>query len=136
MKFSGKMCLMIILKITKNQGLTLSLEDIFFGKPQGRSQIDSLLPQTVLGLRTQGKNVERKMDSFFEHRIFDKAREKVLSFIRQLEKPEETFESSLYTCFKCGSNKIFSIAKQVRSADEGTSVFNKCRECHNEWRNG
>ena len=28
MKFSEKMCLMIILKITKNQGFTLSLEDI------------------------------------------------------------------------------------------------------------
>ena len=27
MKFSGKMCLMIILKVTKNQGFTLSLED-------------------------------------------------------------------------------------------------------------
>ena len=34
MKFSGKMCLMIILKVTKNQGFTLSLEDTFFEKPQ------------------------------------------------------------------------------------------------------
>ena len=30
MKFSGKMCLMIILNITKNQVFTLSLEDTFF----------------------------------------------------------------------------------------------------------
>ena len=30
MKFSGKMCLMIILKATKDQGFTLSLEDTFF----------------------------------------------------------------------------------------------------------
>ena len=35
---------MIILKVTKNQGLTLSLEDTFFEKPQGESQ-------TILGLR-------------------------------------------------------------------------------------
>ena len=35
MKFSGKMCLMIILKVTKNQGFTLSLEDTVFEKPQG-----------------------------------------------------------------------------------------------------
>ena len=35
MKFSGKMCLMIILKVTKNQGLTLSLEDTFIEKRQG-----------------------------------------------------------------------------------------------------
>ena len=33
MKCSGKMQLTIILKVTKNQGFTLSLEDTFFGKP-------------------------------------------------------------------------------------------------------
>ena len=45
-KFSGKMCLKIILKVTEKQGFTLSLEDTFFGKPQGRS-VD---PPAVLGL--------------------------------------------------------------------------------------
>ena len=40
MKFSEKMWLMIILKFTKNQGFTLSLEDKFFEKPQGVGQID------------------------------------------------------------------------------------------------
>ena len=43
MKFSGKMCLKIILKVTKNQGFSLSLEDTLFEKPQG-------LP-AVLGLK-------------------------------------------------------------------------------------
>ena len=56
--------------------------------------------------------------------------------IRQLEKLQEKFENSLYTCFKCGSNKVFSIAKQVRPADEGTPVFSECRECHNKWIDG
>ena len=35
MKFSGKMCFKMILKVTKNQGFTLSLEDTTFEKPQG-----------------------------------------------------------------------------------------------------
>ena len=39
-------------------------------------------------------------------------------FIRQLEKSRETFENLLHTCFKCGSNNAFSVAKQVRSAEE------------------
>ena len=49
MKFSGKMWLRIILKVTKNQGFTLSLEDTFLKNPQGGrgGQID---PQAVLGL--------------------------------------------------------------------------------------
>ena len=34
-KFSGKMCLKIILRVTKDQGFTLSSEDTFFKKLQG-----------------------------------------------------------------------------------------------------
>ena len=73
------------------------------------------------------------MDPIFEHHVFDSAREKVERVIRQLEKSQEALENLLYTCFKCGSYKIFSIAKQVRSPDEGTTVFNNCRDCHNKW---
>ena len=76
------------------------------------------------------------MDPIFEHPVFDSSMEKVKRVIRHFEKPQEKFENSLYTCFKCGSNNVFSIAKQVRSADEGTSAFNKCRDCHNKWRDG
>ena len=42
------MYIMIILKVTKCQGFTLSLEYTFFEKPQG-GQIDPL-PPAVLGL--------------------------------------------------------------------------------------
>ena len=76
------------------------------------------------------------MDPIFEHPVFDSARERAKCVIRQLEKPLETFEKSWYTCFKCRSNNVFSIAKQVRSADEGTSVFNERRDYHNKWRDG
>ena len=57
-------------------------------------------------------------------------------FIRRLEKSQKPLENSLYICFKCGSNDIFSVAKQVRSADKETSVFNECRHCHKKWRDG
>ena len=39
MQFSGKMCLMIILRVTKNHGFTLCLEDTIFEKAHG-GQID------------------------------------------------------------------------------------------------
>ena len=76
------------------------------------------------------------MDPIFEHPVFDSAREKMKRFIKQTEKSQEALENSLYTCFKYGSNNVFSVAKQVRPADEGTSVFNECRDCHNKWRDG
>ena len=34
MKLSGKMCRKVILKVRKNQGLSLSLEDTLIKKPQ------------------------------------------------------------------------------------------------------
>ena len=76
------------------------------------------------------------MDPIFEYPVSDSAREKMKRFIRQLEKSQETFSNSLYTYFKCGSNNVFSVAKHIRSADEGTSVFKECRDCHNKWRDG
>ena len=76
------------------------------------------------------------MDPIFEHLVFGLAREKMKRFIKQLEKPQEALENSLYTCLKCGSSNIFSVPKQVRSADQRTSVFNDCRDCHNKWRDG
>ena len=45
MKFSGKMCLKIILKVTKNQDFSLSLEDTLFEKPQGRVGGDQIPPR-------------------------------------------------------------------------------------------
>ena len=76
------------------------------------------------------------MDPIFEHPVFDSTRKRVKCVIKELEKPQEALEKLLCTCFKSGSNNVFSIAKQVRSADEGTSVFNECRDCHNKWRDG
>ena len=46
-QFSGKMCRMIILKVTKNQGFTLSLEDKFFEKPQGQRAVKLTPAQSV-----------------------------------------------------------------------------------------
>ena len=55
MKFSGKMCFKMILKVTKKQSFTLSLEDTFFEKPQGECggrQFDPpFLQQEVIKVR-------------------------------------------------------------------------------------
>ena len=91
-------------------------------------------PSVVLQVTFCLSKVKRKMNPIFERPVFDSAREKLKLVIRQLEKPQKPLENLLYTCFKYWSNQIFSIAKQVRSADQGTSVFNECRDCHNKWR--
>ena len=45
MKFPGKMCFEIILKVTKKQDFNLSLQDTFFEKPQEGGVISNLTPQ-------------------------------------------------------------------------------------------
>jgi DNA-directed RNA polymerase subunit M/transcription elongation factor TFIIS len=35
---------------------------------------------------------------------------------------------------KCGSKRTISFQKQVRSSDEGFSIFCQCVECGNKWR--
>ena len=51
------------------------------------------------------------MDPIFEHPVFDSATKKVNHIMGKLEKSQEPLENSLYTCFKCGSNNVFSIKK-------------------------
>lgn len=80
-----------------------------------------------------------KMDdeSDFSSPVFNSARERVSEAFRQMIKPPASaVEQDLYVCYKCGSKNILSVAKQVRSCDEGTSVFNSCNSCGNRWRDG
>ncbi len=49
------------------------------------------------------------------------------------KKQEEAF-TTLYTCGRCKQNKASYFLKQVRSADEATTVFFTCLNCGNKWR--
>ena len=53
MKFSEKMWLMIILKVTKKQGFAFFLENTFLEKSQGEGQMDSA---AFFGLRRSSKD--------------------------------------------------------------------------------
>ena len=52
MKFSGKICFKIVLKVTKKPSIeaTLSTEDTFFKKPPGGGGVN-LIPPGILELR-------------------------------------------------------------------------------------
>lgn len=43
-------------------------------------------------------------------------------------------EEGALVCPRCKSAKTFSYTKQVRSSDEGTSVFARCYQCAHKWR--
>lgn len=59
---------------------------------------------------------------------------------RQTQKEQDDFldkpidlEEGVNTC-KCGSKKTFSYTKQIRCADEGTTVFCLCSICGHKWK--
>ena len=46
--------------------------------------------------------------------------------------PFEVAEGVLQ-CTRCGGSRTLSYSRQVRSCDEGTSVYASCMECKNSW---
>lgn len=64
----------------------------------------------------------------------------VFERLMSIEKEFDTYQITPYEvedgvlqCKKCGSNRVFSTSKQVRSGDESTSVFAKCVKCNSSW---
>ena len=45
-------------------------------------------------------------------------------------------EEGVNQCERCGSKKTFSYTKQMRCADEGTTVFCICVQCSHKWKFG
>jgi transcription elongation factor S-II len=43
--------------------------------------------------------------------------------------------STIYTCGRCKQKKVSYYQIQTRSADEAMTVFYRCIECGNKWRN-
>ena len=72
----------------------------------------------------------------FDNKVFDAARVAAKVAFELMKMHVPTSEQTLYMCHKCGSKNISSVARQVRSADEGTSVFNSCRDCGKKRRDG
>ena len=67
MKFSGKICFKIMLKVTKNQGFTLSLGDTFFEKPQGGQSEPSSPPHPPRHIRVKGVPLKQIKITLFDN---------------------------------------------------------------------
>ena len=49
-----------------------------------------------------------------------------------IENPFEV-EEGVLECNKCNSKRVYSYSKQVRSGDEGTTVYAQCVACKTKW---
>ena len=65
MKFSGKMCLKTTLKVTKNQGFSLFLEDTLFEKPQGEGGAQTDSPRSCFRIKKKDLNKACFLNNLF-----------------------------------------------------------------------
>jgi DNA-directed RNA polymerase subunit M/transcription elongation factor TFIIS len=68
----------------------------------------------------------------WKNRCYDEIALTIEEFDNYLIKPFEVMEG-VKQCVKCNSKKTWSIPKQIRSGDEGTSVISRCSECEYQW---
>lgn len=69
----------------------------------------------------------------WEHPAFDSISKELKEEEEFIENPFEVKEG-IMDCIKCGSKKTFAYQKQVRSADEGFTLFVSCLKCNHSWR--
>ena len=113
---------------------------------KARSIICNLDPTSYVG---NARLVERIRDKEFQpHELSDMKPENVYPEMWReavetyINKTEHSYEKSdmtmtdLFKCGKCKNRKVSYIEKQVRSADEATSIFCICTVCGHRWRMG
>ena len=69
----------------------------------------------------------------WNHDKFSKIREKIEEENSFIENPILDIEEGIIQCNKCKSYKTFSYQKQVRSSDEGFTLFVSCVDCNSSW---
>jgi DNA-directed RNA polymerase subunit M/transcription elongation factor TFIIS len=69
----------------------------------------------------------------WNHPNFDSIREKMKEENNFIENPVIDIAEGIIQCNKCKSFKTFSYQKQVRSSDEGFTLFVNCVDCNANW---
>lgn len=69
---------------------------------------------------------------YWNHSVFKVVTNKIREQDEFLLNPFEV-EEGVLECH-CGSKRVFSYSKQVRSSDEKTTIFAQCVECKKKWK--
>jgi hypothetical protein len=69
----------------------------------------------------------------WDHPTFQPIREKLAEENSFIENPIVDIAEGIIQCSKCKSYKTFSYQKQVRSSDEGFTLFVNCVNCNASW---
>lgn len=85
--------------------------------------------QTLQNVLTKIKSDRTK----WNNDCFNSVKESIFEQDEFIENPFE-IEEGVIQC-NCGSRRVFSYSKQVRSLDEGCNLFAQCIACGAKWQN-
>ena len=94
-----------------------------------------LLANPTHNKQTIQKNIQKIIQDKsygFGHHLFDGTRRNQEEQDGFIENPFDVADG-IFTCGKCGGTRTYSYSKQVRSCDEGMSVFVTCVKCKHKW---
>lgn len=77
------------------------------------------------------ENIKKEMVAW-KHPTFKQVSERIEEHDDFIMNPFEV-EEGVTECRKCGSKRVFTYSKQVRSSDEPMTTFAKCVKCKSNW---
>ena len=92
----------------------------------------------VVAIQLLTKDVKKTLEYIWtekykwNHPVFDVYRLRREEYEEFLTHPLEV-EEGVIECWKCQSHRTISYQRQIRSADEGTTIFAQCVQCGNKW---
>lgn len=70
----------------------------------------------------------------WNHPVFLEFKIKLDEEDKFVENPVMDIEEGIIQCNKCKSKRTYSYQKQIRSSDEGFTLFVTCANCNASWR--
>ena len=134
-RLDGKDALSTVIKAEKNVNI---LEKAIYAKTGSDEKVYKEMVYEIITDISNGCKLVSVLEMIktcktgWQHRDFENTRFQQEERDNFIINPFEV-EEGVLKCGKCGNSRTFSYTKQVRSCDEGTSVFAFCMTCKHKW---
>jgi DNA-directed RNA polymerase subunit M/transcription elongation factor TFIIS/DNA-directed RNA polymerase subunit H (RpoH/RPB5) len=115
--------------------------EILYDTVNTESEFTDIIYQIVTDLQSSATDIETVLSDLtsekvrWEHKQFETEKSSLLEQDDFIETPFE-LEEGMIECNRCGSKKVYTYSKQVRSGDEGYTTFAECINCKLKWTTG
>ena len=98
---------------------------------QPKSDSSSEPPETTGGLKVKKNLPKATIQTSINQYLYENI--PISAFIQETIKTMVKNTVDIH-CRKCGSDNVYSMSRQTRSADEAMTIFYTCLNCGNKWK--